>query len=845
MANKPSGAMRKLAATKIRGAVQDRPKKVKKKSSNSPPPKLSRLRRPDGLSLEEWQRALRHQFGVEQGFKIENIGAEPVFSEFHVINPESRNSYRVAIRGNAPGENFCSCPDFATNTLGTCKHVEFTLATLARRRGGKAAFKAGFHPEYSEVFLQYGARREIRLRPARACPREFVKLAADFFGPDGMLLPAKYAALDRFITGARRLNHELRCYDDALAFLAEVRDAERRRERIERAFPQGIGSAAFEKLLKISIYDYQREGALFAARAGRSLIGDEMGLGKTIQALAAAEIMACELGVDRVLVICPTSLKHQWEREIARFVERSVSVIGGLRARRAEQFGAVSFFKIMNYDTVHSDLDLIQAWSPDLVILDEAQRIKNWNTRAARSVKKIASPYAIVLTGTPLENRLEELVSIVQFVDPHRLGPTFRFLHEHQVLDETGRVVGYRDLDRIGKTLAPILIRRQKKQVLDQLPERLDKNFFVPMTLQQVKHHDENKEIVGGIVKRWKRLRFLSEVDQRRLMIALQNMRMACDSTYLLDRATDFGVKADELMTLLEEVFERPETKVVIFSQWLGMHEVLLRRFHERGWDHVLFHGGVPGSQRKGLVDRFRDNAPCRIFLATDAGGVGLNLQHASMVVNMDLPWNPAVLEQRIGRVHRLGQKNPVQVVNFVAQGTIEESMLGVLSFKQSLFAGALDGGEKDVFMGGTRLNRFMQGVEEVTGSISEAPVAVSAEAELSAPIAAEELSRGGPGNGDAMADRGEAGHETNASPTENPWPNLLRQGAALLQQLATASSGAYGAGAAAAASRNDQPFVRRDALTGESYLHIPMPAPEMLDQALRTLSALLDSLRR
>ena len=184
--------------------------------------------------------------------------------------------------------------------------------------------------------------------------------------------------------------------------------------------------------------------------------------------------------MERVLVVCPTSLKHQWEREIAKFTERETQVISGLQPRRKQQFAVESFYKITNYDTVFRDLDLIHNWSPDLVILDEAQRIKNWKTRAARTVKKIASPYAVVLTGTPLENRLEELMSIVQFVDQYRLGPTFRFLHEHQIHDEDGRVVGYRDLDKINKTLQPILIRRQKKQVLDQLPERIDKNFFVP-----------------------------------------------------------------------------------------------------------------------------------------------------------------------------------------------------------------------------------------------------------------------------------------------------------------------------------------------------------------------------
>jgi SNF2 family DNA or RNA helicase len=225
--------------------------------------------------------------------------------------------------------------------------------------------------------------------------------------------------------------------------------------------------------------------------------------------------MARMFGVERVLIVCPTSLKHQWEREIARFSSRPTLVVGGLRARRERQFAEPgTFFRITNYDTVHTDLDLIDAWSPDLVILDEAQRIKNWKTRTARSVKRLASPYAIVLTGTPLENRLEELISIVEFVDKHRLGPTYRFLADHQVHDEHGKVTGYRHLDRIGQTLAPMLLRRTKQQVLSELPARLDKNFFLPMTVEQRRHHEENREVVARIVAKWRRHKFLSEADQ-------------------------------------------------------------------------------------------------------------------------------------------------------------------------------------------------------------------------------------------------------------------------------------------------------------------------------------------
>jgi SNF2 family DNA or RNA helicase len=491
----------------------------------------------------------------------------------------------------------------------------------------------------------------------------------------------------------------------------------------------------------------------------------------------------------------------------------------------------------MNYDTVYRDLDLIENWSPDLVILDEAQRIKNWNTRAARSVKKIASPYAVVLTGTPLENRLEELVSIVQFVDRHRLGPTYRLLHEHQLRDEHGKVVGYTGLDKIGKTLAPVLIRRQKKQVLDQLPERLDKNFFVPMTPLQQQHHDENKEIVARIVQKWRRYKFLSEADQRRLMIALQNMRMACDSTYLLDHESDHGVKADELATLLDEIYEERSTKVVIFSQWLRMHELLQRRFEQRDWDHVLFHGGVPGQQRKGLVDRFREDADCRAFLATDAGGVGLNLQHASVVINMDLPWNPAVLEQRIGRVHRLGQKQPVRVVNFVAQGTIEHGMLEVIRFKKSLFAGVLDGGEKEVFLGGSRLTKFMETVENTTHAI---PATAGEERREDQRAAEDEV------NGEAAvaeaAEESEAARPPAVAPV-NPLAGLLQTGMSLLQQLAAASR-TPSATRQAATERPGLSFVARDENTGESYLKFPMPSAEVLDKALNAFSALLDSFR-
>jgi hypothetical protein len=407
-------------------------------------------------------------------------------------------------------------------------------------------------------------------------------------------------------------------------------------------------------------------------------------------------------------------------------------------------------------------------------------------------------------------------------------------------VDETGRVVGYRKLDDISRTLQPILVRRAKESVLAELPERLEKRFFVPMTEQQMRHHEDNREIVARIVAKWRRYGYLSEIDQKRLTAALQNMRMSCNSTYLLDGETDFGHKADELAVLLEEILEERDAKVVVFSQWLRMHELIARRLERRRWRHVLFHGGVPGPKRKDLIARFREEAACRLFLSTDAGGVGLNLQHASVVANMDLPWNPAVLEQRAGRVHRLGQHRPVRVVHFIARGTIEEGMLGLLSFKKSMFAGVLDGGQSEVFLGGTRLKQFMDSVDKATGGIPKATpepsdgdrVRASERSTTRAPERpVDARPPGAPGVVPAAASAGSA-------MTPQALGELLSAGAALLGQLGQAIRNA---GAGQAGSQNTLAgLLGRDEASGRQYLKLPLPEGDAAQGVLALLQGLL-----
>ena len=231
-------------------------------------------------------------------------------------------------------------------------------------------------------------------------------------------------------------------------------------------------------------------------------------------------------------------------------------------------------------------------------------------------------------------------------------------------------------------------------------------------------------------------------------------------------------------------------------------------------------------------MERFRSDPGCRVFLSTDAGSTGLNLQHASTLVNMDLPWNPALLEQRIARIHRMGQARPVQVINFVAKGTIEEGMLSVLAFKRSLSAGILDGGIGEISLGGSRLNRFMKDVENVTGNMGKGEAMTPTEEAVGAAAPAEESSPAPVDDVDAATAAGAPGRE--APQDADPWQALAQVGARLVSALASAGDPAAPA----------HPWVERDPATGARHLKVPLPPPETARRLADAFSVLADALR-
>lgn len=690
-------------------------KQQKKTGTKKPKKEVSYHRRPEDMGMEQWQIALRKQFVHDNDFSIEKISPEIVYADYLVGNPSSRNTYKVALRSpNHRGDNFCNCYDFRVSRLGTCKHIEAVFRHITKKRLRKH-LKTVIERPYSSVYLDYRSGKQVRLRIGTEHLEELAELSIGYFDDQFRMTESGFARFEQFLQKARSISPDFRCYDDALEHILEHREHTRRVQKIA-AMNAEQRKTWLSGLVKADMFPYQQEGVLFAYQHARAIIGDEMGLGKTLQAIAGAELFRREMGISKVLILAPTSLKFQWKTEIEKFTGQTAQVIEGmatLRHRMHREDDAV--YKIASYHSALFDTSAMQDAGYDLIILDEAQRIKNWRTKIAQSVRKIPSRYVFVLTGTPIENNLEELYGLVQFVDPFALGPRHVFFPRYQTTDDNGRVIGYENLGEIRQLLAQRLVRRTKKEVLTQLPKRTDKNLIVPMTQAQREMHREFADQVAKLVLKWQRMKYLDEQDRQKLLKNLNLMRMVCDSTYIVDQSTNHQTKVDELRNILSEILEIEGEKVVVFSQWMRMNDLVAKALEEMGVGFRYLHGQVKSQERGALYTEFNNDPTIRVFLSTDAGGVGLNLQSAAWLINLDIPWNPGVLEQRIGRIHRLGQEKPVNIINLVAQETIEHNLLGVIQFKKSMAAGVLDDGEDAIFMGDSKFKQFMASVETIT----------------------------------------------------------------------------------------------------------------------------------
>lgn len=695
---------------------------MKKKKAGSP--KKSPNREPKFLgwkTTDSDEISRRRWRGRTEIFDIENT--EPACGHYGTfsVGSSSGSSYAVEIRDLESLQNSCPCRDFEINGLGTCKHIEGVLHRL--RESGKRVFasaaKAG-SPRVEVFSAGWEADSVSIMWPTEPVAPEIkgrIKRLSEELGGDGAenALSA-LRDLENANPGALRVSALL---DHWVGRHGDKERARQRRERFLRDVEEGRRTL---DVLRFPLFPYQRDGMLHLVFGERALLADDMGLGKTVQALAACVLLRELESIERVLVVCPASLKSEWKEQIQGATEGlSSRTVSGRREIRLAQYSEGAFFTLVNYEQIMSDGEDIQKIvNPDVIILDEAQRIKNWRTKTAAAVKSLRSRFAFVLTGTPLENRIDEIYSIVEYLDPKILGPLFRFNRDYYVLDERGRPAGYQNLDILGERVRTVMLRRRKDEVEDELPDRTLNNYFTDMTDEQRKRYEDHESNMVRIAGRAKH-RPLTPEEFKRLQLELACMRMTCDTPYILDPHIRDCPKLEELERVLEEMLEDAQRKIIIFSEWVRMLDLVRQRLGDLDVDFALHTGSVPQNRRRAEINRFKQDPTCRLFLSSESGGTGLNLQVASAVINLDLPWNPAKLEQRIARAWRKNQQRSVTVVNLVSRDSIEHRMLYLLEQKQALADAVIDkrGDAKKLDIP-TGRKAFLERLEKVLGQETE-----------------------------------------------------------------------------------------------------------------------------
>jgi hypothetical protein len=664
---------------------------------------------------------------------------------------EGARPWRTELESLDPLRGSCDCPDYVLGSLGACKHLLCVAATvLASERDRKRAARGPLPATGPRLVwdpvrpLEGEGDRVLGLSIEGPLPRALAK----HFGAerDGAHVVDRAAATDSarrvslLADLARAVERGLSAQPGAARLVA---DEHERAARLHAAGRDAERLLAHTKDLSRALYPYQREGVRRFLAAERLLLADDMGLGKTTQAIAACHALLRAKRVTRGLLVVPAALKPQWVREWQATTSAPIVAVDGTPEERAAMYaGLRGGFAVIGYEQLLRDFSAVQALAPEMVVLDEAQRIKNYATKSAVYVKALAPRYRLVLTGTPMENRLEELASLLDWVDEVALAPKWRLDAWHTAPD--GR--GARHLDTLRARLAPSVVRRVRQEVIAELPPRTDTRVDVAMTEQQRAAHDELVQPIAALVRRAER-RALSQPEFLRLMSLLTTQRIISNGlgqlnfeevwpAYVGARPDDalleglFAPKLVELRRLVEEIALRQGRKIVIFSQWLRMlrlaHWSLGDLLADHGVRAAFFTGDESQKRRTQNVVDFHDDPDVRLLFLSDAGGVGLNLQRAaSACINLELPWNPAVLEQRVGRIYRLGQSRPIDVYHLVSEYGIESRIADLVATKRALFSGLFDSTTDEIRYESER--SFLADVEKL---VAEAPAPVAATAD-------------------------------------------------------------------------------------------------------------------
>lgn len=471
---------------------------------------------------------------------------------------------------------------------------------------------------------------------------------------------------------------------------------------------------------KLEPRDFQKQGISFLSHIGSGILGDDMGLGKTLQTMGAAHQLYKEGKVNKVLIICPSSLKYQWASEIEKFLGHSSIVIDGKTPKQKKKafqdfIEKDYLFGIANYELVRTMADAMSEHHYDVIIADEAHRLKNRNSQTYKAVKGLPSTYRFASTGTPLQNNVEELFALYDWVLPGLLGNITAFKKKHMVYaTKFGRrfvPIGHKRLGELRRVTSPYMLRRLKKDVAQDLPPMIFHRRDIEMNKEQEKLYTaiqtdflnlleelSSEEVKGqydaeGNWVEEKRKKEDQIMGFMFMMVAssdhplLLKMGKSGMAQKYMDLIPD-TIKSPKLVELVDICRERLDAgigKILVFTQFERMQRLIAEDLSKYG-KVALLNGGMSSEARQEQLETFRDNPDYKFFVLTDAGNYGLNIQFANTLINYDSPWNPAVFEQRAGRVHRIGSEHRVvDIISLVTSNTIDEKIQDTLEEKRRI----------------------------------------------------------------------------------------------------------------------------------------------------------------
>jgi SNF2 family DNA or RNA helicase len=450
-----------------------------------------------------------------------------------------------------------------------------------------------------------------------------------------------------------------------------------------------LQASPIDKKLDQILRSYQKEGVHWLERLRKMYLGgilaDDMGLGKTLQAITAIAQCHKDHKEAVTLIVCPTSLLYNWKEEIHRFHgSLNAAVVDGVPQSRKKVLSNLSSFDVVitSYTLLQKDIELYKEHNFAYVILDEAQHIKNRGTRNAKSVKMIKAMHKLILTGTPIENSLEELWSLFDFLMPGFLSSYDRFTEKY--IRASGEMQT-KNIEYLKKKVSPFILRRMKEDVLSDLPPISEIVYHCQLSsIQQELYRSYAESARDELVKLVEKEGF--EKVQIHVLATLTRLKQICchPAIFAKEKAeAGDSAKYDMLLELLESIVSGGR-KTVIFSQYTKMLGIMREDFEQRGIDFCYLDGST--KNRMQVVKEFNENARIPVFLVSlKAGGTGLNLVGADSVIHYDMWWNPAVENQATDRVHRMGQKQSVSSYKLVTLNTIEEKIIEMQKRKKGL----------------------------------------------------------------------------------------------------------------------------------------------------------------